>query len=108
MAAASTQRLARVIGVVGPPVPWLPVVGIARLGGYLRLSVAADLADVRIARVAGVLSQLIPAQARVLGQGWDSPGHVLDTFPTRQPRGSPGPSHRHIPCSEALPWPMTR
>src|ERR1019366_6392108 len=36
IAAASTQRLARVIGVVDPPVPWLPVVVIARLGGYLR------------------------------------------------------------------------
>ena len=47
MAAASTQRLARVIGVVDPAVPWLPVVGIVRLGGYLRLSVAAEVPGVR-------------------------------------------------------------
>ena len=42
IAAASTHRLARVIGL-DAALPSLPMVLIARLGEYFRLSVAADL-----------------------------------------------------------------
>lgn len=69
IAAASTHRLARVIGL-DPALPSLPVVLIARLGEYLRLSVAADLPGVRIAsRTPGCFPSSSPAQPPVLGQG---------------------------------------
>jgi len=86
MAAASTHRLARVIGVVGPPVPWLPVVGIARLGGYLRLSVAAEVPGVRNSPAH---RGSFPSSAPRSRLSWDSRLLSLDTLPTRQARGSP-------------------
>jgi hypothetical protein len=78
IAAASTQRLARVIGLE-PALPSLPVVVIARLGEYLRLSVAADLADVRIGGAPGVLSRAHPRAGACPGTGLGHPAGCLGT-----------------------------
>ena len=85
IAAASTHRLARVIGVE-PALPWLPVVVIARLGEYLRLSVAADLPGVRMSSLPAGFSQLIPSQPPL-----DGAIHHMTNFTIRPPRRRPTP-----------------
>ena len=84
------DAFARIIGLE-PAVPWLPVVGIVRLGGYLRLSVAAGGSGVRIGRVGGGCSFPSSSRRSRLSLGCcartpgtpGTPGTVLDTLATR-------------------------